>query len=275
MATPPFLRGDIVDSALAAGKGVFCEKPLALSLAEADRMIADADRYGVALGINYVMRHHPAYDLLERLSQSGLFGRLRTISFHNLAQIVAPEHWFWDRSRSGGILVEHGVHFFDAYARIAGDAAAVTGTIPRREAIDVTVQYSGGALGRFYHEFAFPKAVEQTRGVSAFERGTITIDGWIPTRISGTVLAGEDAVRHAIEGLTDVRVSSAGVTCGVVAEFPDRERWYQYTIGAGLRDLVRRQRDPEHHMVVSAGEARASLALALAAQEVAEQHRLE
>ena len=79
------------------------------------------------------MRFQPAYRMLEALAASGIMGRLRTISFQNFAQALAPDHWFWDRTKSGGILVEHGVHFFDAYSRIAGAPSQVSGTVPGRK----------------------------------------------------------------------------------------------------------------------------------------------
>src|SRR5947209_6905981 len=55
LATPPYLRGEIVFAALEAGKSVFCEKPLAISLDEADAMIRASQGSGTALGVNYVM----------------------------------------------------------------------------------------------------------------------------------------------------------------------------------------------------------------------------
>ncbi len=268
VATPPFLRAQIVDAAFGAGKSVFCEKPLALTLAEADEMIACAERAGVALGVNYVMRHMPAYLLLEHLASSGIFGGLRTISFHNFAQAVPPEHWFWDRSKSGGILVEHGVHFLDAYARIAGEAQQVWGRIPRVEAVDVGVGYANGSIGRFYHEFAFPLAVERTVGTSMFERGSVTIEGWIPTRLSGSVLAPAQVLGQLTATPRITTVERDNVTDFAI-EYPDRRAQYQAAIVAGMRDLVECHRKPAHELVVSARDARSSLAVALAAQAAA------
>ncbi len=267
VATPPYLRGDLIEAAFDAGKSVFCEKPLALSLPDADAMIAQAAARDLALSVNYVMRHQPAYVLLERLANSGLFGSLRTISFQNFAQLVPSDHWFWDRAKSGGIFVEHGVHFFDAYARVAGSPLEVHGTAPRREAVDATIWYAGGALGRFYHEFAFPHAVEQTLGTSLFERGAVEIEGWIPERISGSVLASREAIREVVEGTgIDARITEDATT-HFAALFPDRQASYRAAILAGMRDVLRRHRDSTYRMTVAPEDARASLALALSAQE--------
>src|SRR5438128_952573 len=51
LATPPYLRREIVTGALESGKSVFCEKPLALSLSEADALIETAAKSGVSLGV--------------------------------------------------------------------------------------------------------------------------------------------------------------------------------------------------------------------------------
>jgi predicted dehydrogenase len=265
VATPPFMRREIVEAAFAAGKSVFCEKPLALSLAEADAMIGAAERCNLVLGVNYVMRHLEAYRLLERVGGSGILGELRTISFENFAQQVPRDHWFWDPARGGGVLVEHGVHFFDAYGRVAGPPASVWGSTPRPESVDVGVSYQGGAFGRFYHEFAYPKEVERASGTCMFEHGHIVIEGWIPTRMTGAVLGSGEEVRDGLVGLGIEAVAGDGTT-RFDLRFPDRTESYRAAVVAGMRDVLSRHRNPDHQMTVSPQDARDSLALALAAQ---------
>jgi predicted dehydrogenase len=266
VATPPWLREEAVTAALLAGKSVFCEKPLALTLEGVDSMVDVAARSGVALGVNYVMRHHPAYHFLYALATSGLFGTMRSISFQNFAQTVPAGHWFWDLRRSGGILVEHGVHFFDAYGHIAGAPATVQADTPRREAVQVTVQYEGGAIGRYYHEFSFPRAVERALGIVFFERGYVEIQGWIPQRLAGEVLAPEAAIREIADTVGVAVTTHEGEATSFSAEWEDRSGSYAACIVAGMRDVIRRHRDPAHPMEVPPQDARSSLQLALAAQ---------
>ncbi|HEX6508043.1 MAG TPA: Gfo/Idh/MocA family oxidoreductase [Chloroflexota bacterium] len=267
LATPPHLRGEIVFHALSAGKSVFFEKPLALSLAEADAMIEAVENRGVGLGVNYVMRHLPAYRILEQLASSGRIGQLRSISFQNFAQSLPSDHWFWDPRKSGGIFVEHGVHFFDAYGRIAGIPTHVSGSSPRREAVEATVVYDSGVVGRFYHEFAFPREIERAIGISFFERGWVEIEGWIPTRLGGAAMVSLDSLPTIAGDVPHPVLTRDGDVTRFQLDFPDRERSYRSAVVAGMRDMVRRHRDPAHHMTVSVEEARASLALALACQE--------
>ena len=79
-----------------------------------------------------MQRYNPVYDAVDRLIQSGTLGELLHGSFENYAsdENLPPEHWFWDRSKSGGIFVEHGVHFFDLFAGWLGPGRS------RRRSVD-------------------------------------------------------------------------------------------------------------------------------------------
>lgn len=271
LATPPLLRAEIAVPALQAGKSVFCEKPLALSLREADEMLDAARLAGHSVGVDYVLRHHPAFEVVARLSASGLLGPLRTFSLQNFAQALPDDHWMWDTERSGGILVEHGVHFFDAYGQIAGAPEEAWGSAPRKEAVEVTVRYAGGAIGRYYHEFAWPQQVERTHGIMFFEHGYVEIDGWIPERLRGRVQASAAALESVVRSLgLSLELREASGVASFDVGFPDRQAAYRAAIVDGMRDLVAKHRGPSHRMVVSAHDARDSLALALAARRAVE-----
>jgi predicted dehydrogenase len=219
------------------------------------------------VGVNYVLRHHPAFEFVARLSASALFGPLRTFSLQNFAQFLPCDHWMWDTEKSGGILVEHGVHFFDAYGQIAGAPEEVWGSAPRKEAVEVTVRYVSGAIGRFYHEFAWPQKVERTYGIMFFERGYVEINGWIPERVHGRVdapAAALDAVVRPLCPSLEVDEDSGAISFDV--RFPDRQAAYRSAIVDGMRDLIAKHRGPSHRMVVSEHDALDSLSLALGAR---------
>jgi predicted dehydrogenase len=223
------------------------------------------------VGVDYVLRHHPAFQLVARLSASALFGPLRTFSLQNFAQVLPGDHWMWDTEKSGGILVEHGVHFFDAYGQIAGAPEEVCGSAPRRESVEVTVRYVSGAIGRYYHEFAWPQQVERSHGIMLFERGYVEVDGWIPERVHGRVdapTAALEAVARPLCPSLEVREDSGAVSFDV--RFPDRQAAYRSAIVDGMRDLIAKHRRPSHRMVVSSHDARDSLSLALGARRAVE-----
>ena len=73
-----------------------------------------------------MQRYNPIFDAVERLIQGGalgelLHGYLKT----TLRMKTCRATWFWDRAKSGGIFIEHGVHFFDLFAGWLGKGTVV------------------------------------------------------------------------------------------------------------------------------------------------------
>jgi predicted dehydrogenase len=69
----------VVDAAEAGVRGVFCEKPIATSLADADRMTEACERRGIPLSIDHTRRWYPEYHNVRNLLRSGMIGTLRRI----------------------------------------------------------------------------------------------------------------------------------------------------------------------------------------------------
>jgi len=128
LATPPSMHHRQARAALRAGKHVLVEKPLATSLADAQELEAVAARHGLVCVANLVERYNPLAEAMRRLIESRILGGLIHGLFMNEAadEGLAPEHWFWDREKSGGIFVEHGVHFFDLVAYWLGQGTVVS-----------------------------------------------------------------------------------------------------------------------------------------------------
>ena len=127
IATPPFLHHPQAMKALAAGKHVICEKPLALDLRQADEMIALAEQKHLLILANLMQRYNPLFETIQRLVESKVLGEFLHGFFENYAtdESLGPEHWFWDRAKSGGIFIEHGVHFFDMFCGWLGPGQVV------------------------------------------------------------------------------------------------------------------------------------------------------
>ena len=135
----------------------------------------------------------------------------------------------------------------------------------------MTVRYVSGAIGHYFHEFAWPQSVERTHGILFFEHGYVEIDGWIPERVHGKADAPAAALEAVVRPLCpslEVREDSGAVSFDV--QFPDRQAAYRSAIVDGMRDLIAKHRGPSHRMVVSARDARDSLSLALGAQRAVE-----
>lgn len=204
IATPPFLHHPQALAALAAGKHVICEKPLAMTVAQADEMIAAAHRADRLLVTNLMQRYNPLYDQVVRLIGSGVLGEVLHGSFDNYAsdENLPADHWFWDRAKSGGIFVEHGVHFYDMFAGWLGAGrveAARVGVRPGtaiEEHAGSTVSYGDTAWVDFYHGFHQTGRMDRQRLRLLFERGDVTLSEWIPTRARVHALLDEAQTRE-------------------------------------------------------------------------------
>jgi|DewCreStandDraft_2_1066082.scaffolds.fasta_scaffold00202_85 predicted dehydrogenase len=116
LCTPPFLHCAQALAAAAAGKHVFCEKPMALTLDEADRMIAAARQAGVKLMIGQVLRYYPPIAALRTLVESGELGEVVYCFSRRFAaarfEAMAP--WRRKGTMGGGFVLEWGIHEVDA-----------------------------------------------------------------------------------------------------------------------------------------------------------------
>jgi phthalate 4,5-cis-dihydrodiol dehydrogenase len=122
IGTPTRLHAEHAGIALAARKHVLIEKPMAVTLAEADAMIAAAKRYGVLLGVNVKHSFEPRVLELRVLAQSGELGRLRMVhSWRYVDWLYRPRTR--DELTPGwgaGILWRQGPHHFDFLRAIGG-----------------------------------------------------------------------------------------------------------------------------------------------------------
>jgi len=211
IATPPALHHVQARAALVAGRHVLVEKPLATTLADAQDLRNLAERQRRFCVANLVERYNPLAEAMKRLIESGRLGGLVHGVFLNEAadEGLRPEHWFWNRATSGGIFVEHGVHFFDLAAFWLGPGrvvSAVRGVRPAHagqrmesaaveEQVLCTCRYPGAADGRgtaataphagalFHFEHGFHQASRLDRQEMrlVFERGEVRLFDWVPT----------------------------------------------------------------------------------------------
>ncbi|MDG3005091.1 Gfo/Idh/MocA family protein [Paludisphaera mucosa] len=210
IATPPFLHFPQAMQALRAGKHVVCEKPLAMTVEQADAMIAEAKRGDLLLTANLMQRYNPVYDAVATLIADRVLGEPIHGFFENYAsdENLGPEHWFWDRAKSGGIFVEHGVHFFDLLAGWLGAGEVVSAqrgirpgsSPPIEEQVQCAVRYADDVLINFYHGFHQPGRMDRQELRLVFERGDVTLYGWIPTVVKIHAVA-DEAQTRALAGL--------------------------------------------------------------------------
>jgi predicted dehydrogenase len=123
IATPSNTHAELVCDAARAGKPIFCEKPLALTIAETDQAIAAAATAGVPLQLGFHNRFRPAYVAAEAAIRAGEIGApLLFKALHRDDGIPPPS--FCDVEVSGGILVDMGIHNFDLARWLLNDEIA-------------------------------------------------------------------------------------------------------------------------------------------------------
>jgi predicted dehydrogenase len=125
LATPHSQHSEQVIAAAQAGKHVFCEKPFALSKADADSAVAATNKAGVTLGLGYNRRFHPEMTALRDKIKAGDLGTVlhfeATMTFPN-ALFLKPEAWRADREETPcGGLTPMGVHAIDGMIDLGGE----------------------------------------------------------------------------------------------------------------------------------------------------------
>jgi predicted dehydrogenase len=205
VATPPATHAEIACYAMERGIHVLIEKPLATSLEDAERILATAERTGVRATVDLMMRYNSILSGLREVTREGLLGKLFRVDVENYAagDSLPPEHWFWNWDLSGGILVEHGVHFFDLVHFLSGKIGVkkVSGSLgqtgERVDRMAAQVLHEGGLISTHFHAFTRPGFFEETRVVLVYDLATVELSGWIPMegRIQALVTA------EVLEGL--------------------------------------------------------------------------
>jgi predicted dehydrogenase len=297
IATPPFLHYEQAKAALTSGKHVICEKPLALTTVQADELVAEAKKRDRLCIANLMQRYNPLFDVMRQIVNERLLGEFLHGYFENYAvdEGLPPEHWFWDRSKSGGIFIEHGVHFFDLFAGWLGAGEVVAAQAVTRpgygneDQVQATVRYPGGALVNFYHGFHQPGRLDRQELRLVFERGDVTLHEWVPTRYRIHAIADEEQVRRLCALLPDGRVDATEVYGPAARKcrgrFKDLEVYEMFELHGGydrhkshvygnlLRAMMADQAawiaDRSHQRVITEANGRDSVATAEAADRLA------
>ncbi len=144
---PTFLHCDAVVAAAQAGKQVFCEKPMAMSLDDAQKMIDVCADKGVKLMLGFVRRFDNFWGKMRELIQGGAIGR--PVLWRNCAASGGPSRrWFNDAEKGGGPLIDGAVHNYDFARYTFGEAELAMGSMNNFKP-DNTALDTGSGLVRF------------------------------------------------------------------------------------------------------------------------------
>ncbi|MEN7972721.1 MAG: Gfo/Idh/MocA family oxidoreductase [Verrucomicrobiota bacterium] len=209
IATPACLHFDQVKACAAAGKHVFCEKPLGMTNEEAEGMVAACGDAGVKLGIGLMMRllaqHQEAAKMIKdgRLGQP-VYGRAQLSCWYP----PMDGAWRQDPEKGGGgSLMDMGGHCIDLLEMFFGDVKKVScftnNTVHDYKTEDSAVAllaFENGATATVDAFFCIPDAGSKTRLELYGSKGSILAEGTIGQGDSGEMIAYIEGSESAYDG---------------------------------------------------------------------------
>jgi scyllo-inositol 2-dehydrogenase (NAD+) len=259
IASPPGAHPEAIHAAAAAGKHIFCEKPLALSLEAADAALAAVARAGVQFQIGHMRRYDPPYSEAMTRIESGEIGQ--PVIFKSLGRDAeAPPLTYFQSPLNGSLFLDSSIHDFDLARWLMRDEVAevhaFVGTRAMPELREyhqfdsgvVNLRFMGGALGNV-ESFLNARYAYDVRTEVVGTHGTLRIGTLRGTAIEVLSEPGShrNTVRHWL-----VRFADA-----YLAEMCD----FVNAVASGRPTRV------------TADDGRRSLALALAAEQSFRQQR--
>lgn len=248
ICTPGDSHVDIAIAALDAGKHVLCEKPLANSVEEAERMVEAAERAaarGIRSMVGFSYRRLPAIGLARNLVAAGRLGEIRqtraTYLQDWLSDENAPLTWRLDKTLAGsGSLGDIGAHAIDMIQYLTGTTVdAVSGTlatfVTQRPLLGEARGLGGTASG----------------DGAEVQHGSVTVDdaAWFTGRLSSGAVGSFEATRFATGRKNAFRFELSG-SLGAIAfdmESMNELQFYDATAPAGERGFTRIiATEPEH-----------------------------
>jgi len=180
---------DLVLQAAAAGKHVFCEKPLATNLADVEDMITAVETAGVQHGVGLILRHSPIFTVLKSLAEDSTLGRLMAIVFRDDQFFPVQGHygsdWRADKAIVGaGTLLEHSIHDVDILHWFGGTPKSIRGAVRNFAGHDgvedlatAHIEFESGAIAELVSIWHSVLGRPSTRRFELFfEKGLFTID---------------------------------------------------------------------------------------------------
>ena len=167
LATPHSLHGEQIQAAVAAGKHVFCEKPLALTKAGAEKAVALCRDAGLVLGMGHERRWEPPVAELLEMADTGKLGRIQQIEANfSHDKFLALDRSNWrlqgDHAPAGGMTAT-GIHLLDLSVRLLGPAQSVlciceqlSSDLPQGDTVAAYVKFRGGGTSYVSASLANP-----------------------------------------------------------------------------------------------------------------------
>jgi len=293
LVTPPYTHFELGIKAASKGKHVLCEKPLALTIKEGRQMLEIARQNNVLMPVNFVLRYVPLVSRVKKIIDHGILGDPIRAYFENYAtdQNLDSHHWFWNKKMSGGIFVEHSVHFFDLYRYWFGNSEVIWASVQKRELsgqedrVFSVSKHQNGVLATQYHGFDQPAVLDRQVHRLVFERGDMIVSGWIPEKLSIEAIVNEERLKVLRTIIPDGEIRMQDISSSqkikgrgkdieatlkinlIYGSLVDKLTLYREAIIHLLRDQLHRLNDPDHFPVISEENGLEALKLAIQAAQ--------
>ena len=231
LATPHALHGAQIEAAVAAGKHIFCEKPLALTKAGAEKAVRLCRDAGLVLGMGHERRWEPPVAELLARADAGDLGRIHQIEAnfsHDKFLALDRDNWRLkaDQAPAGGMTAT-GIHLLDLSVRLLGPAQSVwcvceqlSSDLPQGDTVAAYVKFRGGGTcyvsASLANPFVSRFAVFGSKGwIDIRDKAHVEApDGWVVTsaKVGGPITT---AQVPAAEPVKDNLVSFARAVRGV------------------------------------------------------------
>jgi predicted dehydrogenase len=167
LATPHSVHGEQIEAAVAAGKHVFCEKPLALTKAGAERAVALCRDAGLVLGMGHERRWEPPIAEMLAKADAGVLGRIHQIEAnfsHDKFLSLDRDNWRLKANQApAGGMTATGIHLLDLSVRLLGSAESVlcvceqlSSDLPQGDSVAAFVKFRGGGTSYVSASLANP-----------------------------------------------------------------------------------------------------------------------
>ena len=166
ICVPHHLHSKISVEAAEMGKHILCEKPLAISLKEADKMIKAAEKAGIILMVAENVRFHPINLKIKELIDEGFIGEVflaRIFRDHEIHEYLRARPWFLDKEKAGGgIWISGGIHDVDALRMLLGEVEEISMFQAKKvflemegeDTIAAVMKFKSGAVGVMTESFS-------------------------------------------------------------------------------------------------------------------------
>jgi predicted dehydrogenase len=182
---PTYLHARYACEALRAGKHVLCEKPMALSVPDAQSMVDASKEAGRLLMIAQCIRFWPEYRFLRDCVRDGRYGKLLSLSLSRMGgrPVWSWENWFLDPARSGGPICDLHIHDVDFVNSLLGRPARLfcsarkTAATGAYDVMHTVFDYAGGPQVHVHAGWSLSQMPFLAIYDAWFERGFVRLDG--------------------------------------------------------------------------------------------------